>query len=278
MTGTPQTARNISQIFAASPTSTNARQDSVSYNASAERKQPALATTKEAKNWPSSCFGLFTWQIVNVQKEANASHLFKSQGFRFFRFLHPLRFLCWRFPRPLHHGNKIWKRAGDINGRGLDLLAPQWDEMPKQTHVYSVWHPSLCVIQSQTWGTPYPYMLSTKCFVGSCWFHIPSHDVQTCPNNSKFKSDSALLQDTVNHGDLLGHHSKPVTRRCQGLIGSRKWMEMAIARAHANSFANFVLLEIWINHSCELLWSPHWSKMPVDRQQRVSPVYNSPRL
>lgn len=103
------------------------------------------------------------------------------------------------------------------------MLAPQWDEMPKQTHVYSAWHPSLCVIQSQTWGTPYPYMLSTKCFVGSCWFHIPSHDVQTCPNNSKFKSDSALLQDTVNHGDLLGHHSKPVTRRCQGLIGSRKW-------------------------------------------------------
>ena len=102
----------------------------------------------------------------------------------------------------------------------------------------------------------YP-MLSTKCFVGSCCFHIPSHDVQTCPNNSKFKSDSALLQDTVNHGDLLGHHSKPATRRCQGLIGSRKWMEMAIARAHANSFANFVLLEIWINHSCELLWSPH---------------------
>ena len=173
-------ARNISQIFAASPTSTNARQDSVSY-ASAERKQPALATTKEAKNWPSSCFAFSPYkiiQIVNVQKEANASHLFKSQGFRFFRFLHPLRFLCWRFPRPLHHGNKIWKRAGDINGRGLDLLAPQWDEMPKQTHV-SAWHPSLCVIQSQTWGTPYISHVVHQMFR---WFHIPSHDVQTTAN------------------------------------------------------------------------------------------------
>ena len=101
---------------------------------------------------------------------------FKSQGFRF---LHPLRFLCWRFPRPLHHGNKIWKRAGDINGRGwLDLLAPQWDEMPKQTHVYSAWHPSLCVIQSQSWGTPYISHV-VQMFR---WFHIPSHDVQTTAN------------------------------------------------------------------------------------------------
>ena len=68
------------------------------------------------------------------------------------------------------------------------------------------------------------------------------------------------------------------TTQSQRRAGVKDWSEMAIARAHANSFANFVLLEIWINHSCELLWSPHWSKMPVDRQQRVSPVYNSPRL